>query len=71
MALHFLSVVLAALYTREAHSSSHLTNSGMIEWERRLDITVSVVRMGWTFSKCINPNLKLFLSRLGSEMLTS
>jgi hypothetical protein len=49
-ALHLSSVVLAALYTRKAHHSSHLTNSGVSEWERGLDVTVSVVRMGRTFS---------------------
>jgi hypothetical protein len=56
MALHFSSVVLAALYTREAHRSSHLTNSGVIEWERGLDVTVSAVSVGRTFSKCTNQN---------------
>jgi hypothetical protein len=56
MALHFSYVVLAALYTREAHRSSHLTNSAVIEWERGLDVMVSVVRVGRTFSECTNQN---------------
>jgi hypothetical protein len=56
MALHFSCVVLAALYTHEAHRSSHLTNLGVIEWERGLDITVSAVHVGRTFSKCTNQN---------------
>jgi hypothetical protein len=56
MALHFSCVVLAALYTREAHRHSHLTNSGVIEWEHGLDVTVFVVRVGRTFSKCTNQN---------------
>jgi hypothetical protein len=38
MALLFSYVVLAALYTREGHRSSHLTNLGVIEWEHGLDV---------------------------------
>jgi hypothetical protein len=51
MALHFLYDVFAALCTRDARRGSHLTNSGMIERERGLDVTVSAVRVGRTFSK--------------------
>ena len=52
MALHFSYVVLAALCTHEAHRGNHLTNSGVIEWERGLDVAVSAVRVGRTFSVC-------------------
>jgi hypothetical protein len=56
MALHLLYDVFAALCTRDARRGSHLTNSGMIEWERGLDVTVSDVRMGRTFSKFASQN---------------
>jgi hypothetical protein len=56
MALHFLYDVFAALCTRDARRGSHLTNSGMIERERGLDVTVSAVRVGRTFSKCASQN---------------
>jgi hypothetical protein len=49
--LRFLSVVLVTLYAREAHRSSRLTNSGASNWERGIDITVSAVCAGRTFSK--------------------
>ena len=49
--LRFLSVVLVTLYAREAHRSSRLTNSGASNWERGIDITVSTVCAGRTFSK--------------------
>jgi hypothetical protein len=56
MALHFSYDVFAALCTRDARHGSHLTNSGMIEWERGLDVTVSAVRVGRTFSKYASQN---------------
>jgi hypothetical protein len=40
MVLHFSRIVLAALRTHEAHRGNHLTNLGVIEWERGLDIAV-------------------------------
>ena len=43
MTLHFSYDVLAALCTREARRGSHLTNSGVIEWERGLGVTGSTV----------------------------
>jgi hypothetical protein len=56
MALHFSYDVFAALCTHDARHGSHLTNSGMIEWERGLDVTVSAVRVGRTFSKYASQN---------------
>jgi hypothetical protein len=52
MVLCFLHIVLVALRTHDAHRGNHLTNSGVIEWERGLDIAVSTVRAGRTFSLC-------------------
>jgi hypothetical protein len=56
MALHFLNVVLVALYTREAHRGSRWTNSSMIERERGLDVTGSAVCVGRTLSECASQN---------------
>jgi hypothetical protein len=56
MVLRFLCVVLAALRTHEAHRGNHLANSGVIEWERGLDVAVSAVRVGRTFSEGASQN---------------
>ena len=40
MVLRVSRIVLAALCTHEAHRGNHLTNSGVIEWERGLDVAV-------------------------------
>jgi hypothetical protein len=52
MVLRFSHIVLVALRTHEGHCGNHLTNSGVIEWERGLDVAVSAVRVGRTFSVC-------------------
>jgi hypothetical protein len=52
MVLRFSRIILVALRTHEAHRGNHLTNSGVIEWERGLDVAVSVMPVGKTFSEC-------------------
>jgi hypothetical protein len=56
MALHVSYVVLAALCTHEAHCGSHLTNSGVIEWERGLGVTGSAARVGRALSMYASQN---------------
>jgi hypothetical protein len=43
-------IVLVALHTQEAYHDIHLTNSGMIDWERGHDVAGSAVCVGRTFS---------------------
>jgi hypothetical protein len=50
MALRFSCAVLAALGTREAYRGSHLTNYGMVDWERDLDVAGSAMCLSRTSS---------------------
>jgi hypothetical protein len=50
MVMCFSHIVLVALRTHDAHRGNHLTNSGVIQWEHVLDVAVSAVHVGRTFS---------------------
>jgi hypothetical protein len=52
MILRSSRIVLVALRAHEAHRGNYLTNSGIILWERGLDVAVSAVRVGRAFSEC-------------------
>jgi hypothetical protein len=56
MALYVSYVVLAALCTHETHCGSHLTNSGVIEWERGLGVTGFTARVGRALSMYASQN---------------
>jgi hypothetical protein len=46
-----LTYCSSTLRAHEAHRGNYLTNSGVILWERGLDVAVSAVRVGRAFSE--------------------
>ena len=42
------SIVSVVLHTPEAYRDTQLTNSGMCDWERGLDVAGSAMRVGRT-----------------------